>query len=80
MTDDIRIVARLVTGHCYLKMQLHTLDLFKENPLCILFEQEFESPEHIVVLCEAEARAYRWFIFIGIGTYLEEAVGGENSV
>jgi hypothetical protein len=45
---QIRVVTGLMTGHCNLREHLHTMGLFKENPVCRLCSEEEETISHIV--------------------------------
>jgi RNA polymerase subunit RPABC4/transcription elongation factor Spt4 len=49
---QIRAVSGLMTGHCNLRKRLHTMDIFKENPVCRV--------------CECEVLARWWFNLLGL--------------
>jgi hypothetical protein len=52
---QIRVVTRLMTGHCNLRKHLHTMGTFNRNPVCKLCKEEKETISHIVFECEALA-------------------------
>jgi hypothetical protein len=49
---QIRAVTGLMTGHCNLRKHLHTMGIFKENPVWRLYNEEEENISHIVFECE----------------------------
>jgi hypothetical protein len=52
---QIRVVMGLMTDHCILRKHLHTMGIFKENPVCRLINKEEETTFHIVFEREALA-------------------------
>jgi hypothetical protein len=48
---QLRVVTGLMTGHCNLRKHLHTMGIFKENPVCRLSNEEEETTFHIVFEC-----------------------------
>jgi hypothetical protein len=49
---QIRAVTGLMTGHCNLRKHLHTMGIFKENPVCRVCNEEEETTFHILFECE----------------------------
>jgi hypothetical protein len=73
---QIRVVTGLMTGHCGLRKHLHTMGIFKENPVWRLCNEE-ETISHIVFECEVLAL---WrFNLLGI-TNLGEEIPMKNLV
>jgi hypothetical protein len=63
--SQVRVVTGLITGHCSLRKHLHTMDIFKENPVFRLCsEEEEDTTFHIVFGCEVLAR--RQFNLLGL--------------
>jgi hypothetical protein len=61
---QIRVVTELMTGLCNLRKHLHTIGIFKENPVYRLCNEEEETTFHIVFECEVLAR--QWFNLMGV--------------
>jgi hypothetical protein len=61
---QIRVVTGLMTGHYNLRKHLHTMGIFKENPVCRLCNEEEETTSHTVFECEVPAR--RRFNLLGL--------------
>jgi hypothetical protein len=49
---QIRTVTGLMTGHCNLRKHLHTMGIFKENPVSRLCNEEEKKISRIVFECE----------------------------
>jgi hypothetical protein len=61
---QIRAVTGLMTGDCNLRKHLHTVGIFKENPVCRLCIEVDETISRIVFKCEVLAR--RRFKLLGL--------------
>jgi hypothetical protein len=61
---QIRVVTGLMTGHCNLRKHLHTIGIFKVNPVCRLCNKEEETIFHVVFECEV--LVLRWFNPLGL--------------
>ena len=57
-----RAQIRLVIGHCVLRKHLHTMRIFKQNPVCRLCNEEKESTSHVILECvQLNCRRYELF-------------------
>ena len=63
-SNQIRVVAGLLTGHCRLNKHLKTMRL-TQDPLCRFCRREPETSEHI--LCDCEVLERKRMIYIGQG-------------
>jgi ribonuclease HI len=70
---QIRIVTGLITGHGHLRKHLHTMGIFREEPICRLCNEEEETASHVIFECVALAR--RRHIIFGIINQGEDMLG-----
>jgi ribonuclease HI len=51
--NQIRTMTGLITGHCTLRKHLHTMGIYKDEPVCRLCDEEEETASHIIYECVA---------------------------
>jgi hypothetical protein len=59
---QIKKVTGLLTGHCHLRKHLHTIGVFRDEPICRLCNEEDETASHVIFECPALTRKRRNFL------------------